>query len=143
MTDTVTLYNRFPVREGPEVTARYARTVLTGVMWKESARLGQDPGGRSFLEKTVSVTIPKGARASGGKTYIEPGRFNGLETEGRWTLTLDSANPDIMVRGDCPEEINGGYTLTRLKKDYPAMDIRAAADNTGTDMLPHWAVKGV
>ena len=143
MSDTITVYNCRPVKIGAAIKAQYSKTAITGAMWKENAgRASSD--GKQLMEKTVSITIPLEADAQ-GKSYIAPLLYAALPPgdESHWTLNADGENPDIIVLGECPEEITDSYGIAQLKLGYRAADIKAVSDSTNQRVLPQWKVEAV
>jgi hypothetical protein len=144
--DTITIYNRFPVGLPPfPPRVRFDRTVIRNVMWKDATHNNPDSNGRSFIDQTVSITIPKEAKADGNKQYIDPVGYSRLPIDdtNHWTLNNDPSNPDVIVFGDCPKEINDLYTITQLQRDYKTMIIKSVSDSTNQGILPMWKVTGV
>ena len=140
--DTVTLYNRFSQGQPPfPPTVGYNRTVIKGVSWKDKINTNQASDGKSFIDQTVSITIPLEAECR--KKYINPKEYIKLtDFDEHWTLNIDPANPDIITYGESPE-IEGAYTIAQLRRDHKTVDIRAVSDSTEQNILPMWKVSGV
>jgi hypothetical protein len=146
MADTVTVYNCRSFKEGAAVKSRWDRTVISGVQWKEAANRNVSPGGISMTDYSVSIIIPADARIEDGKNYIRPDLYASLPIEDVSCWTLDfKQGKDVVVRGLCRQEIGDQYTITQLKKDYPACDIKAVSDNRSHPApdLRHWKVRGI
>ena len=149
--DTITVYNRrfnaFPqpgLPPGGAGAVSWNRTVIKGAMWKDNTQINEDSGGASFIDRTVSVTIPSEADF-GGKTYVEPSRYGRISIENLgkyWTLNTDIANPDIVVLGEGPE-ITLMYTIDHLRRNHRHMAPRAVRDTSRDSGLPMWKVAGV
>ena len=148
--DTITVYNRrFSAMPQPglppagEGSASWHRTVIKGAMWKDNTQINEDSSGASFIDKTVSVTIPAEADF-GGKSYIEPQMYGGLTSSqvgNHWTLNRDIANPDIVALGE-GREITPMYTIDNLRRDHRHMSPRAVRDTSRDGGLPMWKVAG-
>ncbi|MDR1410802.1 MAG: hypothetical protein LBI91_01195 [Spirochaetaceae bacterium] len=146
MADTVTVYNYRSFRDGAAIKSRWDRAVISGVQWKESANRNVLSDGTSKIDYSISIIIPANARASGGKTYTRPDLYASLPAgdASHWTLDFKQAQ-DVIVHGLCEQEIDGQYTINRLKKEYPACDIKAVGDNRNHPVpdLRHWKVRGI
>jgi hypothetical protein len=144
MTDTVTVYNRLPpaVINGIPQRAKYNRTVIKNVMWKDRTQHNADGNGITKINKTVSVTIPLEAD-TGGKRFVLPSEYPKFPAAEVWTLLVDQSNPDIIVKGECDKEVTDSYTVENLKKDYNAMAIQAVSDSHDQDVLPQWKIQGI
>jgi hypothetical protein len=145
MTDTITVYNRFPVGLPPfPPRVRFDRTVIRNVMWKDTSKVSPDSTGKSFIDQIVEITIPLEAKIENDKKYIRPQDYARLPVDdnSHWTLNTDENNPDIVVFGDCPKEINDLYTITQLQRDYKTMIIKSVSDSTNQSILPMWKVTG-
>jgi len=148
--DTITVYNRrfgaIPqpgLPPGGAGAVSWQRTVIKGAMWKDSTQINGDSSGASFIDRTVSVTIPFGADF-GGRTYVEPSRYGGIPTDRigkHWTLNIDAANPDIVVLGE-GREIDAMYSVDNLRRDHRHMAPRAVRDTSRDSGLPMWKVTG-
>jgi len=152
---TISVYNRyviddFGVRDPfdprpPSATrqVRYDRTIIRGVSWKDDVSVNPDSAGKPMAGKTISITIPLDADQS-GKTYIKPQEFAALpqDNNNHWTLNEGIADPDIIILGEGPE-LNALYDIDSLRNDFKHTSIAQVSDNTGVDILPHWAVRGV
>jgi hypothetical protein len=146
MIDTITLYNRYSIGLPPfPPKVGYKKTVIKNVMWKDTVHNNSDSAGKSYVDQTVSITIPLEADIEADKKYITPADYAKLAVDdnSRWTLNIDRANPDIIVLGECPAEIIESYTITQLKRDYKTTDIAAVSDSTNQNVLPQWKVSGV
>jgi hypothetical protein len=146
MTDTITIYNYRSFKDGADIKSRWDRAVISGVQWKETANRNAASDGIFKIDYGISITIPAGAKAGGGKAYIRPELYASLpltDTD-HWTLDFKQAK-DVIARGLCQKEIEGEYTIARLKKDYHACDIKAVSDNRNHAVpdLRHWKVRGI
>jgi hypothetical protein len=146
MSDTVTVYNYRSYQDGTAIKSRWDRTVLSGVQWKETANRNVSSDGTSRMDYSVSIIIPANARAEDGKSYMRPDLYATLPLEDRdhWTLDFKQAK-DVIVHGACEQEIGDQYAIAKLKKDYPACDIKAVSDNRNHAVsdLRHWKVRGI
>ncbi|MDR2048365.1 MAG: hypothetical protein LBP69_02825 [Treponema sp.] len=146
MTDTITVYNYRSYKDGTTMKSRWDRTVISGVQWKEAANRNVSSDGTSKMDYSVSITIPANAKTEGGKIYTRPDLYASLPLEDitHWTLDFKQGK-DVIVHGLCERETDDRYTITRLKKDYPACDIKAVSDNRNHAVpdLRHWKVQGI
>ncbi len=124
-TDTVTIYNHY-LKNGEDC---WKKTVLEGVQWKEKTEKVINSSGVLQLVQTVSLTVP--FRAG----YVPYKSFTGTGFTFKPIKALD-----VVVKGECPEEITDDYTITNLKKDYDSATIFSLSDNTNRDFLKHWKV---
>ena len=148
---TITVYNRrfnmipqpgLPPGGGGAVI--WMRTVISGVMWKDNKQTNQNTDGVSVLDKTISITIPKEADY-GGRTYIEPSRFNGIPRDQLsmyWTVNTDPVNSDIIVLGE-GREIGPLYTIDNLRRDLRHMSPRKVTDSSHVTDMPMIRIHGV
>jgi hypothetical protein len=146
MTDTVTVYNYRSFKDGAMIKSQWSRTVISGVQWKEEANRNVASNGTSQMDHSISVTIPASAQVEGGKAYVRPEQYASLPPDDAGYWTLDPAQgKDVIVRGPCEKEIGGEYSITQLKKEYPACDIKAVSDNRSHAVpdLRHWKARGV
>ncbi|NLI20774.1 MAG: hypothetical protein GX418_04420 [Clostridiales bacterium] len=135
--DTVTLYNHY--RENRE--DRWQRTVIRGVQHRAKTEKTVDASGL-HLAQSVSVTIPVNADA-GGRHYLPPHLFATSENRAAyWTLDSEQ-NLDVIVNGECAEELSVTYTLDHLRKERRYATIKGVSDNTGRPRLKHWKVTAV
>ena len=141
--DTVTLYIKYTAGLGnwqggapPVQSIKYSRVVIKNVMWKDNVHTNSSSDGKSFIDKTVSLTIPFDELEL-DKTFVKPENFMGNAEE--WTLKIG----DIIVFGECDKEITATYTTDNLRKDYKTMEIKAIADSTEQDILGKWSIEGV
>lgn len=134
--DTITLYNRF---RGTDRQDHWQRTVLHGVQVREKIEKTVSTDGKLLVTKSVSITIPVSADA-GGRHYLEPHAFSCSESrDGYWTLDA-ARNLDVVVSGECADELTEDYTLDDLSRDHGYVTIMAVTDNTPRPRLKHWRV---
>jgi len=141
--DTITIMNKYtktPTNWAgglpPSNTIAYTRTKISNVMWKDNVHTNSASDGKSFIDKTVSLTIPLDEMET-DKTFVKPENFTGNAEE--WTLKVG----DIIVFGECDKEITTGYTTDNLRRDYKTAEIKAVSDSTGQDVLPKWSIEGI
>lgn len=125
-TDTITLYNHF--RHGRE--DGWTRTVIRGVQVRQSIKHKFEDG-RSLSYAETSITIPINAD-TGGSCYMDPGQYSGSG----WTLDPDDGQ-DLIIPGECTQEIGAGYGVDELIKEFRALTLIYAADNTRRPRLRH------
>jgi len=104
-------------------------------MWKDSVHTNSAADEKSFIDKTVSITIPLDEMET-DKSYAKPEEFIAGTN---WTLQLG----DMIVFGECDKEITTSYTADNLRKDFKTMEIKAISDSTDQDILPSWKIEGV
>jgi len=113
----------------------YQKIVIKNVMWKDNVHTNSAADGKSFIDKTVSITIPLDEMET-DKPYAKPENFI---AGANWTLNLG----DIIVYGECDKEITTTYTADNLRKDFKTMEIKAVSDSTDQSILPCWKLEGV
>ena len=141
--DSISIFNRYtktPTNWNgglpPTSIIAYTRTIIRNVMWKDNVHTNSTSDGKSFIVKTVSLTIPYDEMKT-DKTFVKPENFTGGENE--WTLKVG----DIIVFGECDKDITTGYTTDNLRKDYKTAEIKAISDSTDQSILPCWKIEGV
>jgi len=140
----VTLYN-CRLSTTPPYKPTYKRTVIKGCHWENSTYRDTGSDGKVFFNKATMVIIPKDADAE-GREYVNSKEYAKLpaEDESHWTLNIDQANPDIIVLSECDKEIVEGYSITQLKKDFLAVDVKGVSDDMlNSGVMPHIEVTGV
>jgi hypothetical protein len=143
--DIITLYNSYSYKSGAIIKTRWDRTILTGVQWKADANRNVTGNGVSNMDNTVSITIPASVKAEGDRTYIAPEKYVYLPQDDMSHWTLNYKQGDVIVHGPCTQEITDLYTITQLKKDFEACDIKAVSDSTNFEVpeLRQWKVRGI
>lgn len=126
-TDTITIYNHY--RSGREEL--WKRTALPGVQIRQTVKSELSESAKATYLTETSITIPWSADTQ----YIPPEQFNG---EG-WTLNPRNGQ-DLIILGLSTKEIGTDYSIDELIKDYHAVTIKAATDNTKRPRLKHWKV---
>lgn len=140
--DVITLYNRYTKTPTnwtgglpPTSSVAYSATVIKNVMWKDNVHTNSAADGKSFIDKTVSVTIPFDEMET-DKPYAKPENFMAGTN---WTLNIG----DIIVFGECDKEITSTYTTDKLRSEFKTMEIQAVSDSTDQDILPQLKIEGV
>jgi len=147
MRDIITVYNRYISQvfippQPPTESVKYARTVISDVMWKDDVGVSPAPDGKPMPGKTVSITIPLEAYQE-GKTYIKPELYAQLQDKSEhWTIRTGATDPDIIVKGEAPE-ITDQYTVDQLKREFKYTSPVEVSDSADQDTLPMWKVRGV
>jgi hypothetical protein len=146
--DIVTVYNKYTKGLGnwtggmpPVSSVAWDRTIIRNVMWKDNIHNNQKADGSSFIDKTVSITIPEDKmEVDGNKRFANQNEYISLpvDTANVWTLQIG----DIIVWGECYREISTLYTITNLQRDYQAVEIKAISDSSEQDTLPMWHIEG-
>jgi hypothetical protein len=141
--DTICIFNRYTKAPTnwtggipPSSTIAYQKTIIKNVMWKDNVHTNSSSDGKSFIDKTVSITIPLDEMET-DKVFVKPENF--VVDTGKWTLQIG----DIIVFGECDKEITATYTMDNLRKDYKTAEIKAISDSTDQDILPCWKLEGV
>jgi len=120
----------------PSNIEAWNRTVIKFGQWEDSTDKNADTGGKNFIDKHISIIIPKTANA-GGKKYVKPlewaSPFNTA-----WTLNVGA----IIAFGEAPE-ITGAYTMAAMKANFKNCEIRAIEDLTDQPIMPHFEILGV
>lgn len=133
-TRTITLYNRIRAGDSTDKKEHWNRTVLHNCFWKSQVNTGFN-GTQASVQTTYVVRIPKDERYLSYAEYVKG-------PEGHFTASQD----DLVVLGECSEEINGtaGHTaaqvLNRCKPD--AFKVTAFSDNTAFPLAKHYRLGG-
>lgn len=126
--DTITVYNHLP-------DDTYQRTVVKGVQYSKNTVKTVTSDGKVSLATTVDITIPVTARSD--REYLDKLHFRQIEQPDKyWTLD-DAGNLDVIVHGECTEDITEVYRLKELKADYGAATVAAVEDNRNRPRLKH------
>ena len=131
---TITLYNRIRSADSSDKNEHWRRTVLRGCFWKTVINTGFF-GTQASVQNTYVVRIPENSHYRPYAEYINANR-------GFFTASAG----DIVVKGECKEEITGegGQTaaqiLNRHKPD--AFKVTAFSDNTGCPVGRHYRLGG-
>jgi hypothetical protein len=120
----------------PSNTVAWEKTKISNVMWKDNVHTNSNSDGKSFIDKTVSITIPLDEMET-DKTFVKPENF--VADTNVWTLKIG----DIIVFGECDKEISASYTTDKLRSEFKTMEIQAISDSTDQDTLPLWKLDGV
>jgi len=143
--NTITIFNKYTAGSGnwvgglpPTQTIKYNKAYIKNVMWKDNVHTNSSNDGKSFIDKTVSITIPLDEMET-DKKYVKPEDFPSLAETGVWSLQIG----DIIVFGECDKDITTTYTKADLQKEFKTMEIRAVSDSTDQDILPKWEIDGV
>lgn len=131
---TITLYNKIRASDSNDKKEHWNRTVLHNCFWKSVINTGFS-GTEASVRNTYVVRIPEDCRYL---PYAEYTRQPG----GRFSMSHD----DIVVKGECREEITGesGQTAAQvLNRHKPeAFRITAFSDNTGFGVAKHYRLGG-
>lgn len=131
---TITLYNCIKAIDTQDKKERWVKTVLHNCFYKSQVNTGFN-GTQASVQNTYVVRIPEDERYLPYVEYIN-------NPEGHFT----ASSGDIVVHGDCDEEITGasGHTsaqvLTRHKPD--AFKVTAFSDNTAFPVARHYRLGG-
>lgn len=136
-TDTMTVYNYH--RDSQTDEERWLKSIVHGVQWSHNRAEVSTDSETQREKRAESITIDF-RHAYGNKPYLPPHEFSKLPAEeafGFWTLNAKS-NQDVLVLGECDEEIGRGYRLSELVKDYQyAVTVTAVSDNRNRPRLKH------
>lgn len=136
--DIVTIYNH--IRLGR--SDRWLRTVLRGVQVQQKNLNSFGATGESRYLTETSITIPICAK-TGGKVYAAPEIFAAAEKpETLWTLS-PADGLDLVVLGECDREIGESYSADDLIREFKAVTLSTATDNTRRSALRHWRARCV
>ena len=131
---TITLYNRIRAADSLDKKEHWKRTVLHNCFWKAQVNTGFN-GTQASVQNTYVVRIPQDDR------YLPYARYKD-SPEGHFTVSQE----DIVVLGECPEEISGtpGQTAAQvLNRHRPeAFKVTAFSDNTGFPLSKHYRLGG-
>jgi hypothetical protein len=149
-TDTITVYNRYATSFfqpplPPVGAVKYDRTVIKGCEYKDDVHTYANSEGKSFIDKTVTVTIPIESAKKSGKKYVDPQTYASritLDDSTVWTVRTDENNPDVIVFGEGPE-ITDLYTIDKLRREYKHCFPIQVSDTSKDREEPGWKIKGV
>ena len=131
---TITLYNRIRSADNSEKKEHWRRTVLRGCFWKTVINTGFF-GTQASVQNTYVVRIPENSHYRPYAEYINANR-------GFFTASAG----DIVVKGECKEEITGegGQTAAQILNRYKpdAFKVTAFSDNTGFPVGKHYRLGG-
>lgn len=129
--ETITVLNQ---RINPETgDTEYSPTVITGCSWFNEIAATVDPStGLKAANKTV-IRIPTDAD-TGGKAYVDPGKFQEAEPSETFTLR----NGDLILKGS--GEISG-LLKSDILNNYQAVTVLGVTDNRRA-RAKHWKVVG-
>lgn len=137
-----TLYNRWEEKDGE----RCIRTVLPAVFWENALEGGF--AGRRYSKKgqellsAVRILIP-GAAAYGGKAYLLPKVWQGLDSREREQFFTFQIG-DLLVFGDCPYRWDPQTPLRELTRQYDeTASIRLIRRVITPSGFSHWELEGV
>jgi len=142
----LTIYNKY-MNQGewtggmpPVALEAWNRTVIKFGQWEDSTDRNAGNNGKNFIDKHISILIPKTAK-TGGKKYIKPIQWAALAADQKvlsWSLNIG----DIIACGEAPE-ITSAYTITTMRADFMTCAIQAVEDLTGQPIMPHFEILGV
>lgn len=139
-TDVMTVYNHF--RSGD--TEGWTRSVVRGVQWSHNKTEMIVVEGVQAETKAEKITVDF-QRNYGNKPYLPPDEYRKLPPEqssAYWTLDAKSGQ-DVIVLGETEQEIDRGYRLSQLKKDFQyAVTVTSVSDNRNRMRLKNIKVVG-
>ena len=142
LSDVITVYNRYQrggFMGGIPPAPSWERTTIRNVSWKDKVHTNTTSSGASFIDSTVTVTIPREAEVEGEKKYLSPMDYALMPVDqDGWTLQQD----DIIAFGEIDREISPLYTIEELSREHKTMRIRGVSDTTDQSILPGWKVDG-
>ena len=134
----ITVINSFMTH--PSGKTAYNRTVIKYVQWEDTTDRNYMSSGATFIDKHISIIIPKTADTQ-GKKYV-PAKEWGLLPEAQQLLTWTlEPNTDIFY-GEVPE-LTGGYTYTQVRKDFRYCLVKTIDDLANQPIMPHWEIVGI
>lgn len=130
---TITLYNRIKAADTADKKEKWIRTVIPNCSYK--AQMNTNLSTQATVSNTYTVRIAQ------DKRYLPYIEFAQNPT-GHFTASMD----DIVVLGDCQEEITGvdGHTATQLLNRHKpnAFKVTAFSDNTAFRIGKHYRLGG-
>lgn len=131
---TITLYNRIQAADSEDRKEHWKKTVLHNCFWKAVINTGFS-GTQASVQNSYVVRIPLDDR------YLPYAEYK-ADPEGHFTVSQG----DIVICGECPEEITGesGQTLAQvLNRHKPeAFKVTAFSDNTKFMIAKHYRLGG-
>lgn len=143
--ETITVYNCIRGKDNPSKKDVWIRTVLHDCFYKSSITRSDGGVTRSGngkiakMENTYTARIPESDQYTPYRDFV---KLSAEERNGLFTFDLG----DIVVRGECLEEITGqtpntaSEVLDRLKPE--AFLVTAFSDNTSHPCAKHYRVGG-
>ncbi len=129
-THTITLYNRIRASDRQDKKEYWKRTVLHNCFYKMQTSVGYQTT-QASVSNTYVVRIPKRDDYLPYESFCK--KLQGF------TLSID----DIVVYGECNDEITGNYAVEFLRQHKPnAFKVTAVADNTIFRMGKHYRLGG-
>ena len=131
---TITLYNKIKAEDTEDKKERWVRTVIQNCFFKSEIKTTFS-GTQANASNTYVARIPQDAKYLPYPEFVK-------SPKGHFTVS----NDDIVIRGECCEEITGksGNTavqvLSRHKPD--AFKVTAFSDNTFHRMGKHYRLGG-
>lgn len=144
-TETITIFNCVRGRDNPSKKDIWIRTVLHNCFYKNAVARGDNGVTQSGNGKITKVSNTYTARIQESECYLPYREFVKLSEKERnlyFTFNLG----DIVVKGECLEEITGETPntatefLERMKPD--AFKVTAFSDNTSHPCAKHYRVGG-
>lgn len=134
-TDVMTVYNHF-YDEAAE-TDLWQRAVIRGVQWSHNKARTTISGGVMTEKRVESITIDF-QRNYGNAQYLDPIAFAAAENKtGFWTLNSQDGQ-DVLVLGEVDREIDSGYRISSLKRDFQYCGtVAEVSDNRNRAFLKH------
>lgn len=137
---TITIYNCFRANDNPDETKDiWHRTVLDGCFFKTVIGKSDSTDKNPRMQSTYTARIPESPRY---KPYREWIGLSEADRKDFFTCSLD----DIVVKGECTEEITGSPPNTAsqiLSRGKPeAFVVTAFADNTAFAKGKHYRLGG-
>ena len=129
---TITLYNCIKAKDSIDKKERWQRTVIKNCSYKAKEAIVQDGKGLSKAN-TYTVRIQESAEYRKYQDYCR-------EPEGHFTISAG----DIVVLGECMDEINGEMPAVKLLNRYKpdAFMISTFSDNTKYFSGKHYKLGG-
>lgn len=131
----MTVYNHRQDAAGAQV---WHRSVVRGVQWRHNRNELTETNKIQTVNRVESITIDFDREYAGNTPYLEPNEYNDIPfdkvPEG-WTL---NKGYDILVLGECAEEISTERVIYELKKRYQYVaTVTAVSDNRNVSRLKH------
>lgn len=129
--ETITVLNQ---KINPDTgDTEYYSTLIKGCSWFNEIAATVDPSTGLKAANKIVIRIPSNAD-TGGKMYIEPGRFQDADPSRTFTLK----NGDLILKG--PGEVSG-LLKSEILENHQVMTVQRVTDNRRA-RAQHWKVVG-
>lgn len=134
---TITIYNH---HRGKDKSEKWQRTVIRGVGYSYSMEKTVSNTGALVLSELLTVVILDTADTQGRK-YIDRISYEKLEDASDFWTINQTNNQDMIVCGECVQEVGIDFKLSDFKKNYEKCGVICGfSDNTDKPRLKHFKV---